>query len=554
MATSCGQTSRAPSSFISSEIAISLATFGVVTALVTRAMKRKQRQQATSGSGQSSQLLLVKPNIASHPYHPPSRQVRYLKEHGGKKWEEYSEELEEFVRECPKVELHVHLDGSLDPDFLWHCLQQYEDQGQGWIGCLPVSTTLPWDPQHPLPVRHLVQNCKTVDDFHNLCTCRRGERSLQHMLTCFEIFLPLVRGAPQPAWLLLEELAYDFCRRQWEQNVVYTEVRYNPHLLMHEDKGTSGSYDMNDKKLSPQEGDSAMSAEEQRKQSAREVVQAITRGLRRGSADFDIVVNQILCAINWRPDWAWDVLELTKEFRHEHPCAVVGIDIAAGEEHFDKTKFPQLYQPHFDMMQKAQVLGIPVAIHAGETPNGIEHVRQAIATHHDPVQKGYGAKRIGHGYRMTESLELMNQLAMKRIHVEICPTSSVETGGWIFDVPDGGTEGQTNVRKKKPWNHHPGLEMIQHGIPVSLNSDDPAVFHTSLTWQYRIALVKMRLTPEQLVQTNIDAIEASFGRREEKTKAERILRSFWIRLSDGRRLCSGIDAGQRFTDRVRDPF
>lgn len=47
------------------------------------------------------------------------------------------------------------------------------------------------------------------------------------MLNCFEVFLPLVRGNIS----LIEQLAYDFCQRQWEQNVVYCEVRYSPHLL-----------------------------------------------------------------------------------------------------------------------------------------------------------------------------------------------------------------------------------------------------------------------------------------------------------------------------------
>ncbi len=47
------------------------------------------------------------------------------------------------------------------------------------------------------------------------------------MLNCFEVFLPLVRGNLQ----LIEQLSYDFCQRQWEQNVIYCEVRYSPHLL-----------------------------------------------------------------------------------------------------------------------------------------------------------------------------------------------------------------------------------------------------------------------------------------------------------------------------------
>jgi adenosine deaminase len=414
------------------------------------------------------------------------------------------------------------------------------------------------------------------------------------MLTCFEIFLPLVRGAPPHfAMFLLEELAYDFCRRQWEQHIIYTEVRYCPHLLMmmqqHHDENEANNKANNKennkdgdsldtmKKNGDDEKSTACSdddkdkdnsqQQQRRQQSAREVIDAVTRGLRRGCTDFDIIVNQILCAINWRPEWAGDILALACEFRNneqQQPCGVVGIDIAAGEEHFDRHKFPHLYQQHFDMMQQAQTLGIPVAIHAGETLNGIDHVRQAVATYQDPVQPGYGAKRIGHGYRMTESVELMQHLAKEKIHVEICPTSSVETGGWIFHeepardtttTHTNNTVVHNNVPKKKPWKDHPGLEMMKHGISFSLNSDDPAVFHTSLTWQYRIALMKMGLSREQIMQTNIHAIEAAFGPTEEKTKVNKELRSFQSRISaPGETVCNSMSTNQRFTDRVRDPF
>jgi len=402
-----------------------------------------------------------------------------------------------------------------------------------------------------------VQSCQTVNDFHELCTCRRGQRSLQDMLTCFEIFLPLIRGAP-PVLRLVEELAYDFCRRQWEQNVVYTEVRHCPHLLLPAHEVSAGSFDMDSNNNNNNINDNKGEQETKRKQSAREVLQAITRGLRRGCADYNIIVNQILCAINWRPDWAEDILELTAEFQKEFPCGVVGIDVAAGEEHFDQLRFPHLYEAHYDMMQKAQALGIPVAIHAGETPNGMHHVKQVVATHLDKKNPGYGARRIGHGYRMVDSVELMKEVASKGIHVEICPTSSVETGGWLFDQglmddqSDHTASSLSFLEQKKPWKHHPCLKMMKYGIPISLSSDDPAVFHTSLSWQYRIALVKMGLTQQQVVQTNIDAIDASFCRDEEKARIRKELQAFLVKIIEGGDLSCG--EGKRFTDRVRDIF
>ena len=99
-------------------------------------------------------------------------------------------------------------------------------------------------------------------------------------------------------------------------------------------------------------------------------------------------------------------------------------------------------------MERAQSLGIPITLHAGETASTVE-----IAIHE------FGARRIGHGYRM--SREAMQACRSQKIHVEVCPTSSVETGGWVYDT--------------KNWKEHPAVHMIRRGgLCVSLNSDDPS--------------------------------------------------------------------------------
>ena len=131
----------------------------------------------------------------------------------------------------------------------------------------------------------MVQSCESVIDFRRLCTYRRRYKrvrnpnlkkssppsltrvetsgSLEDMLTCFEFFLPVVRDNLE----FLEDLAYDFVKRQHEQNVVYTEVRYSPHFFA---KDPETAY------------------------------YTVTRGLRRGCKDYRITVNQILCSINFK--------------------------------------------------------------------------------------------------------------------------------------------------------------------------------------------------------------------------------------------------------------
>lgn len=317
-------------------------------------------------------------------------------------------------------------------------------------------------------------------------------RFRKEMLTCFEIFLPLIRGN----LTLIEQLAYDFCQRQWEQNVVYTEVRYSPHLLAegYEDGG----------------GNKTVTAEA--------VLAAVTTGLRRGSHKFGIIVNQILCAITWRTDWAMPTVELADKHRNDYPCAVVGVDIAAGEEHFDQEQHPDLYQSHYAMMQRAKELDLSITLHAGESPsaNALGNVGRAI--------NEYGASRIGHGYRLIESEELMQEVKEKGVHLEVCPTSSVETGGWVYETKD--------------WKEHPACFFLKRGLSFSFNSDDPAVFHTSLSWQYRLSMAKMGFSREDLLMTNLNAIDGAFCSDEEKKELKHRVQCYGDAKGLGRSVCS----------------
>jgi len=445
--------------------------------------------------------------------HKSQRLVRYLSENHD--WQSYSNDEELFVQEFPKVrfgltmltlskahqrsaprnpslrgrltrlllvlrsqiELHVHLDGAFDPDFLWNYMRSNPES----LLCLPVSVELPWAPSKTLDVRKLVEDCETPADFHRLCTCR-GNRSLKAMLNCFEIFMPLVRRNLD----LIEQLAFDFCQRQWEQNTIYTEVRYSPHFLA--------------------ESFQAHGDDEDRKADADLVYASVTRGLRRGCRKFSITVNQILCALTWRPDWAMPTLEMVKKYRNDYPCATVGVDIAAGEEHFNAELHPELFRPHFEMIQRARTDSVPITLHAGEsTDHALDNVRKAIVE--------YGASRVGHGYRLVQSRQLMKQVKDSKVHVEICPTSSLETGGWVF-------------QDEKNWREHPCITMKECGISFSLSSDDPAVFHTSLAWQYRIALAKMDFTREDVLETNLHAINAAFCSGEEKKRLRALVHAY----------------------------
>lgn len=326
----------------------------------------------------------------------------------------------------------------------------------------------------------MVSECESALAYRQLCTCRKRYRryrqpknerkgnkkqgTLEDMLTCFEFFFPLVYDN----FNLLEELAYDFVKRQFEQNVIYTEVRYSPHLLAKDPVKS---------------------------------LEAITRGLRRGCQAFPVTVNQILCAICFFPDWSKDVVELADQHRNDFPCAVVGIDIAAGETHFDEDS--PFRKGHYDMCQRAKELGLNITIHAGETPNSAQNVKTAI--------EEYGARRIGHAYKIAERKDIIDLVTDKKIHIESCLTSSVETGGW----------------EKTEWKFHPAnAEFRENNVSLSLSSDDPAVFNTSLTWQYRIALKKMGWGESDIMNMLQDAVDAAFLKEQGKEELRRKIKTW----------------------------
>ena len=112
-------------------------------------------------------------------------------------------------------------------------------------------------------VRKSIQNCQNEIDFSKLTTCR-GKHSLHEMIKAFEIFTPIVRGNLD----LIQQMAFDFCKRQAQQNIVYTEVRYNPHLL-----ATGGTLN-GVEKVDPIP-----------------VLDAVTKGLRLGEVEFGVKVS-----------------------------------------------------------------------------------------------------------------------------------------------------------------------------------------------------------------------------------------------------------------------
>ncbi len=126
--------------------------------------------------------------------------------------------------------------------------------------------------------------------------------------------------------------------------------------------------------------------------------------------------------------------------------SVVGLTLGGSEYLFPPALFVDVY--HF-----ARDHGLRLSIHAGEVL-GPESIWDAINI--------LGAERIGHGVRAVEDPSLVAHLAEHRIPLEVCPTSNLRIG--ICDS----------------YQDHPARELFLAGIPITINSDDPTFFDTTL--------------------------------------------------------------------------
>lgn len=126
--------------------------------------------------------------------------------------------------------------------------------------------------------------------------------------------------------------------------------------------------------------------------------------------------------------------------------------------------------------------GLHLAPHAGEVA-GPQSVWDALEC---------GAERIGHGTRSIEDPVLVSHLASRRIPLEVCISSNVRTGA------------VASLRE------HPVRRLFDAGVPVTLNTDDPPMFGTTLEREYRIAVEEFRFSETELRSVARNAFEFAF--------------------------------------------
>ena len=259
----------------------------------------------------------------------------------------------------------------------------------------------------------------------------------------------------------LYRVAYEHMLTLSEENVAYAEIRFAP--ILHTDKGLN----------------------------LEEVVESVLNGLETGKKETGVSFGLILCAMRHQ-DISLEIAELAVAFREK---GVVGFDIAGDE-------FGHPPKKHLDAFQYIKNRNFNITIHAGEA-FGIESIWQAVQI--------CGAHRIGHATRLLEDMvvhneriERMGSLAHyiqdKRVPLEICLSSNVQTGA----APS--------------LDEHPFGIFYRNHFRVMLCTDNRLMSNTSLTKEMGLAVKHFNLSLRDLEKLTINAMKSAFVHYETRLK------------------------------------
>jgi aminodeoxyfutalosine deaminase len=216
-----------------------------------------------------------------------------------------------------------------------------------------------------------------------------------------------------------------------------------------------------------------------REQNFHTIFEGLERGRARGERDFGVSLLWIFDAVRqFGVQAAQTVFEFASTYRDR---GVIGVGIGGDE----KKAPPELFREQYAY---AADHGLRLTAHAGEY-SGPESIWGAL---------NLGAERIGHGLTAHLDAELMGVLATRQVPIEICMTSNLRTAccGKISD--------------------HPVRRYFDYGLMITLNSDDPAMFGTSLNQEYEIVQTEFAFTDEHLRELARNSFEASFLPPEKK--------------------------------------
>lgn len=319
-------------------------------------------------------------------------------------------EVPAWVARLPKAELHLHLEGAIEPE-----------------------TALELAHRNGLRAETL----ETIQ-------ARYAYADFLGFLKTFKWVSELLREPADYAFLLRRLL-----RRLAEQNVLYAEVTLAAGVVLW------------------------------KRQDLDPVFVALCEAYEKARRQFPVEVVWIFDAI--RQLGAEHVTDVARRAVAWKDAGVVAFGIGGDEVQGP----PGLFREAFELVRQH---GLHVTVHAGET-GGPESIWAAL--------RELGAERIGHGLAAFRDPELLDYLARAQIPLEVCLTSNRRTGA---------LRQQTNTDE---LSAHPMVDYVRRGLRVTLSTDDPGLFETSLNQEYAHALA-LGLSREELIRIAETGFAAAF--------------------------------------------
>jgi aminodeoxyfutalosine deaminase len=317
-----------------------------------------------------------------------------------------------LIRSLPKAELHLHLEGAIEPATLLELRQRH---------CMDGASLVE------------VEQLYNYSDFNGFLMAFKDVTG--HLRTTEDY----------------ELITYRLMERLKDQNVLHAEVIVSAGVCLW------------------------------RKQDFAAIFEGLERGRQRGEKNFGISVLWIFDAVRqFGAEKAERVLDLAIQFRDRNVVAFgIGGDELQGP--------PELFK---DVYARAADHGLHLTAHAGEGA-GPDSIWGAL---------NLKAERIGHGLTAGQDPELMEELAQRQVPLEICVTSNLRTGCC------------------SELARHPVRRYFDQGLMLTLNSDDPAMFRTSLVEEYQLVQETFVFSDEHIRELARNSFEASFLAPEKKVE------------------------------------
>ncbi|HBF4501166.1 TPA: adenosine deaminase, partial [Clostridioides difficile] len=284
-----------------------------------------------------------------------------------------------------------------------------------------------------------------MDEIKKLAKVSFNCTSLDEYLEKFDLPLKVMQSKEN-----LKRITFELLEDASRENVKYIEIRFAP--LLHTQKGMS----------------------------VKNIIEGIIEGIREAESIYDIKGNLILgCMRTMTSKEALLVIEEGKSFVNK---GVVAVDLCGPE----KEGFCKEYK---DVFKLAREYGYKVTIHAGEAASG-ENVLDAIN-----ILK---AGRIGHGVKIKDHKKAYNLVKDKKILLELCPTSNVQT------------------KTVDSYEAHPFYTFYKDNLHVSINTDNRTVSDINLSSELNVIFDTFKLGLEDYKIIYRNAVEASFADKETK--------------------------------------